>query len=61
MSFESGMSDDYAIPPDAKSETVNAVIESMPPPPPTLSARTSCIETTTNTLTSSSQYVSPDF
>ncbi|KAB7506302.1 Uncharacterized protein Anas_04819 [Armadillidium nasatum] len=49
MSFESGMSDDYAIPPDARSDTVS--IESAQAP--TISARTSCIETTTNTLTSS--------
>ncbi|XP_066982425.1 uncharacterized protein CG43867 isoform X7 [Macrobrachium rosenbergii] len=48
-SFESGVSDDYAIPPDARSESGS--LESTMAP--TLSARTSCIETTTNTLTSS--------
>ncbi|XP_069939219.1 uncharacterized protein CG43867 [Cherax quadricarinatus] len=48
-SFESGVSDDYAIPPDARSDTGS--LESTMAP--TMSARTSCIETTTNTLTSS--------
>ncbi|KAK3853635.1 hypothetical protein Pcinc_039837 [Petrolisthes cinctipes] len=48
-SFESGVSDDYAIPPDARSDTGS--LESTMAP--TLSARTSCVETTTNTLTSS--------
>ncbi|XP_069191623.1 uncharacterized protein CG43867 isoform X4 [Procambarus clarkii] len=48
-SFESGVSDDYAIPPDARSDSGS--LESTMAP--TLSARTSCVETTTNTLTSS--------
>ncbi|KAK8407690.1 hypothetical protein O3P69_002325 [Scylla paramamosain] len=48
-SFESGVSDDYAIPPDARSDSGS--LESTMAP--TISARTSCVETTTNTLTSS--------
>ncbi|XP_076065828.1 uncharacterized protein CG43867 isoform X3 [Oratosquilla oratoria] len=48
-SFESGVSDDYAIPPDARSDSGS--LESTLAP--TLSARTSCVDPTSNTLSSS--------
>lgn len=47
------MSDDYAIPPDAMSDTL--IVEPNTHTTILQSARTSCIETATNTLTSSSQ------
>ncbi|CAL4101039.1 unnamed protein product [Meganyctiphanes norvegica] len=62
MSFESGTSDDYAVPPDARSEIRVDAAGSLDPSThlntggnvSVMSARTSCVDTTTNTLTSTS-------